>query len=167
MNSFVEILVVMLGGGLGAISRFALDRKLKSAAIGLSPMVSLTIINVIGSAVLGILLGVAYVYGGSMAMSNHGEAMLNARPVSNLVSTWLVPLVGTGFCGGFTTFSTAIVEALPSRLRIETDATTPHSPHTPTGPSRWFGVWQLIIMTAACVVAALLGYVAALLVMAP
>ena len=166
MNSLVEICLVAIGGGFGAIARFALDRALKSSRIGMSPLASLSVVNVLGSATLGLLLGLAYVFSDGASFSSYAHAAAGSHSVLKLVTTWLIPILGTGFCGGFTTFSTAVVEALPPRLRVRADATF-SAKSAPSGSSRWSGIWQLVVMTAACVVAALLGYVAALFVFAP
>ena len=166
MNSLVEILIVAIGGGLGAVARFALDRALKSPGVGMSPLASLSAINILGSMALGLLLGMSYVFSGGASLSSHVHTASTSHVASNLVITWLIPFFGTGFCGGFTTFSTAVVEAIPPRLRVRADA-TPDAKPVPNSASRWSGIWQLVVMTAACVVAALLGYVGALFVFAP
>ena len=166
MGCLVEIIAVILAGGAGAIARFGLDRRLKSARIGMSALTSLTVINVIGSIVLGLLLGIAYIYSGATPLSSHGEAIAGTRANTGFLSAWMIPMLGIGFCGGFTTFSTAIVEALPPRLRSHDGPVTEHGAST-KNPSPWAGFGQLLVMTAGCVVAALLGYVVALLLFAP
>lgn len=72
--------LVMLGAAVGAPSRWLLDRMIQQRHGSLFPWGTF-VINVVGSLLLGILLGVA-------------------APQS------LVALLGIGFCGGFTTFST-------------------------------------------------------------
>ncbi|MCX2163681.1 fluoride efflux transporter FluC [Corynebacterium auriscanis] len=165
MNSLLEIFAVMIGGGLGAITRFAVDRRLKSSRVGMSPLTSLTVINVAGSAALGLLLGATYVFTGMTPLASQGESLPKVSSYNSTVAL-LITFWGTGFCGGFTTFSTAIVEALPPRFRSLIDA-TPNLNQPTSGPSRWVGMRQLVVMTAASIVAALLGYVAALLIMSP
>lgn len=82
-------LLVGLAGGLGAMTRFGLDSWVTARfpeSIGLGTRV----INVTGSLLLGLLTGWALSHGGS----------------GNVLS-----ILGTGFLGGYTTFSTASVEA--------------------------------------------------------
>jgi fluoride exporter len=74
-------LLVVLGAAAGAPSRWLLDQAVQSRHRGNFPVGTLAI-NLTGSFLLGILLG------GSGSGSG------------------LVSLAGTGFCGGFTTFST-------------------------------------------------------------
>ena len=76
-------LFVALAGGLGAASRFIVDGVLVARRRGNWPVATL-IINVIGSGLLGLVLG--------LGLGNPGA------------------VIGTGFLGGFTTFSTASVE---------------------------------------------------------
>ncbi|HYN75357.1 MAG TPA: fluoride efflux transporter CrcB [Candidatus Limnocylindria bacterium] len=77
------LILVMLGAAVGAPSRWLLDRAIQSGRAGVFPLGTLTI-NVLGSLLLGVVLG-ASEYGPGTAQ--------------------LVALVGTGFCGGFTTYS--------------------------------------------------------------
>ncbi|HEY5032312.1 MAG TPA: fluoride efflux transporter CrcB [Actinomycetes bacterium] len=77
-------LLVLLGAAVGAPSRWLLDQAVQSRHRGVFPYGTM-LINVAGSLLLGLLLG-AQAYG-------------PAGP-------HLVSLAGTGFCGGFTTFST-------------------------------------------------------------
>ena len=93
----LEFLPIAVAGGVGAVARYMLDgwlaekginKKWKvgggQAAIPLSTL----IINAIGSLLLGILVA----------------SSLAAQ------SPMLLAALGTGFCGGFTTFSTASLE---------------------------------------------------------
>ncbi len=74
--------LVMVGAGFGAPSRWLLDQYVRGRVGGVFPWGTFGI-NVLGSVVLGVLLGVSAGHGGTV----------------------LVALLGTGFCGGFTTFS--------------------------------------------------------------
>lgn len=80
----MTLLLVMIGAAVGAPCRWLLDQAVSSRRDAVFPLGTL-LINVLGSLVLGILLGAVSVGAGSAQ---------------------LVALVGTGFCGGFTTFST-------------------------------------------------------------
>ena len=83
-------LVLALGaaGGLGAVARFVLDGVLRSRLPGALPLPTM-IINVSGSFLLGVLAGTGL-----------GSA---------LPAGWAL-VCGTGFLGGYTTFSTASSE---------------------------------------------------------
>lgn len=80
------LVAVMFGAALGAPSRWLLDRFVVKRYGGPFPLGTF-VINVLGSFVLGLILGAGA-----------------AEPV--------VALLGTGFCGGFTTFSTFGFEAV-------------------------------------------------------
>ncbi|MFB9377081.1 fluoride efflux transporter CrcB [Kineococcus gynurae] len=83
------VIAVAIAGGVGAVARFALDGAVTARAGTRWPLGTL-LVNVSGSLVLG------------------GLAGLLLRGVD---PRWVLVL-GTGFCGGFTTFSTAAVDAL-------------------------------------------------------
>ncbi|MBK9738240.1 MAG: fluoride efflux transporter CrcB [Actinobacteria bacterium] len=80
----MTLLLVMVGAAVGAPSRWLLDQAISSRMAGVFPW-GTWVINVSGSLLLGLVLA-ANVFG--------------PAPVE------LVALVGAGFCGGFTTFST-------------------------------------------------------------
>lgn len=78
---------IALAGGLGALTRFGVDARLQRV-LSAGYASGTFAINVSGSFLLGFL---------------HGWFPSEA---------WVLAVVGTGFCGGFTTFSTASVEAV-------------------------------------------------------
>ena len=82
----MSLLLVALGAAVGAVSRWLTDRFVQSRHTSFFPWGTFTV-NVLGSLVLGFLLG------------------LDTAPDLLLV-------LGTGFCGGFTTFSTFSFETV-------------------------------------------------------
>ena len=85
------IWLVALGGALGSVSRFLLGPAIQRA-LNATFRVGTLLINVLGSLILGFLLGLA------------------AEGVD--VSPETRAFVAVGFCGGFTTFSTFSYEAI-------------------------------------------------------
>jgi CrcB protein len=86
----VTVLLVALAGGLGAVARFVLDGALTARRSWRYPM-GTTVINLSGSFLLGLLAGLA------ARQLLPGSALL---------------VLGTGFLGGYTTFSTAAFETV-------------------------------------------------------
>ena len=80
--------MVFLGGGLGSVLRYVISKYLNLLPVHI-PLGTLTV-NVLGSLLLGLFLGIA----------------LKGGQLSNN----LVLFLATGFCGGFTTFSTFAFE---------------------------------------------------------
>ncbi len=83
-------IVVALAGGLGAVARFVLDTAIRSRRVTRMPWGTIAI-NLSGSLLLGLLVGLV------------GAGVLAGE--------WLWAL-GTGFLGGYTTFSTASFETV-------------------------------------------------------
>lgn len=79
--------LICLGGGLGAVLRFLVDGALRRRLTEWSTAV----INATGSFALGLFAGLA---------TRHG------------IGGDALAILGTGVCGGYTTFSTATVETL-------------------------------------------------------
>ena len=86
----MTFLCVALAGGVGACARFWLDRGVRRTLSSWGDPVGVTlgilVVNVVGC----FLAGVA----------------------TQLVPAGLMPIVSTGFLGGFTTFSTAVLDAV-------------------------------------------------------
>ncbi|MDT0293139.1 fluoride efflux transporter CrcB [Mesonia ostreae] len=84
-----QLLIVFLGGGAGSVARFLLSKWFNNPSSGLPYGTFLA--NVLGSFLIGIILGYFY--------------------KTNTISQNTMLLVATGFCGGFTTFSTFAYES--------------------------------------------------------
>jgi CrcB protein len=90
----VTVLLVMLGGAVGSATRYATDRWVQGHHRLRFPLGTLAV-NLVGCFVLGVIAG--------------GVAQSGWSP-------HVQSLVGIGFCGGLTTFSTFSVE-LVTQLR--------------------------------------------------
>lgn len=83
-----QLLLVFLGGGIGSVLRFLIGKTLNSTETGF-PYGTLAA-NILGSLIIGIVLGLAV--------------------KQNSLSQNQILFLATGFCGGFTTFSTFAYE---------------------------------------------------------
>ncbi|MDH2903775.1 MAG: fluoride efflux transporter CrcB [Actinomycetota bacterium] len=83
-------LFVALGGFVGAPSRYLIDRAVNNRVESDLPWGTF-LVNISGSFVLGLLTG--------LSLSNHLSSVAKA-------------LLGTGFCGAYTTFSTFTFETV-------------------------------------------------------
>ena len=86
----MTVLLVLLAGGAGAVARFVVDGAVRARRDTAFPWATL-LINVTGSLLLGVLTG-----------------LVEARSAPGALRT----VLGTGFCGGYTTFSTASFETV-------------------------------------------------------
>lgn len=86
----VPFLGLALAGGAGAVARFALDSVIRSRVRSVLP-VGTIVINLSGSLALGLVAG-----------------LVTAHVLPDAVRV----VAGTGFLGGYTTFSAASVEAV-------------------------------------------------------
>ena len=86
----VTFVLLCLAGGLGATARFMLDAAIRTRVTATLPW-GTVIINLTGSFLLGLLTGIATAHA--------------------LPDAWKL-VVGTGFLGGYTTFSTASFETV-------------------------------------------------------
>lgn len=84
------VVALSLAGGLGAVCRFVLDGY-ATARLRVAYPAGTTIINVTGSLLLGVVTGITVAH--------------------TLPPEWGL-IVGVGFLGGFTTFSTASLETV-------------------------------------------------------
>ena len=83
-------LLTFLAGATGALTRFLLDSSIKQRWRSPFPWATV-VINVTGSLLLGMLAGLVLFHGQSVVWQT---------------------VIGTGFCGGYTTFSTASFETV-------------------------------------------------------
>lgn len=83
-----QLLLVFVGGGFGSVLRYALGKYLNSPNDGI-PYGTFAA-NILGSLLIGIILGIAV--------------------KNNTLTSNQTLLLATGFCGGFTTFSTFAYE---------------------------------------------------------
>ena len=81
---------IVIAGAFGAITRYLVDRTVQSRTFGLAP-VGILVVNVSGSLLLGFITGLA---------------LYHALPDTPRT------ILGTGFCGAYTTFSTFTFETL-------------------------------------------------------
>jgi len=86
----VIVVGVALAGSLGAVVRFVVDSALRARSGSSLPWPTV-LINVVGSLLLGLLTG---------------AVLFHDAPAEMLT------VVGVGFCGGFTTFSTTSVDSV-------------------------------------------------------
>ncbi len=82
-----QLLLIFIGGGFGSITRYALSKWLNNNS---SIPYGTLLANVLGCLIIGAVLGYF------MKSTNTNQH--------------LILLIGTGFCGGFTTFSTFAFE---------------------------------------------------------
>lgn len=87
----MTLLLVALAGGVGAATRFLVDGLVRDRTRSRGLPIATLVVNVSGSLLIGLLAGAALVHGWG--------------GVGFAVAT-------TGFCGGYTTFSTAMVETV-------------------------------------------------------
>ena len=122
MKSFSSLLLVALGGAVGALARYGLGGVIQGNRTDF-PYGTL-VINILGCLAMGVLMG--------LVPSNI------AKPSHRL-------LLGIGFLGAFTTFSTFSFEALSLFQHHNTTA----------------GLLYVILSLIGCLAAVALGYLAA------
>jgi fluoride exporter len=87
----VTLLLVLLGGALGALARYLADQAIGARTAESSFPWGILAVNVAGSCLAGAILGYQETAGGP---------------------AWVPVLLGTGFCGALTTFSTFGVQTV-------------------------------------------------------
>lgn len=88
--TIVNLLLVGLGGGAGAVTRFAMNQFIQNRSSLQWPLATL-LINISGSFLLGLFIG-------------------------SSINELVLLLIGTGFLGAYTTFSTLNLEAIQLKL---------------------------------------------------
>ena len=83
-----QLLLVFIGGGFGSVLRFLIGKWLNNSETGIP--YGTFVANIVGSLLIGIILGLAA----------KNETLSQNQTL----------LLATGFCGGFTTFSTFAYE---------------------------------------------------------
>jgi CrcB protein len=116
----MTLLMICLGAAVGAPARYLTDRAVQARHDTVFPWGTLTV-NVVGSLILGVLVGLA------------------AR---HQVPAEVIALVGTGFCGALTTYSTFGFET----VRLAEDG------------ARFYAVLNVIASVVAAFGAAVIGY---------
>jgi CrcB protein len=97
VTSVLALLLVAVGGGLGAAARFVVDGEIRARHGGGFPWGTF-VVNVSGSFLIGVFSTLFF------TLARHGVS----TDVAYLVQVSLI----TGLCGGYTTFSTATVESV-------------------------------------------------------
>ncbi|MFW0184355.1 fluoride efflux transporter FluC [Rothia sp. CCM 9418] len=95
--NYALIIGIFIAGGTGAWARFTCDQFVKKLWKKHIPLGTF-IINIIGSFFLGLLAGTI--------------------ASQTITDTWIITIIGAGFLGGFTTFSSAMVEVV-THLQIK------------------------------------------------
>ncbi len=90
-----QVLLIFIGGGMGSVLRYLISSYFNSSETQL--YLGTFLVNVLGCLLLGIVLGISL--------------------KNSWMSSETTLLLGAGFCGGFTTFSTFSVE-MHSLLRV-------------------------------------------------
>lgn len=121
------VLLVALGAAVGAPLRFAVERRLASAY----PWGTFAV-NLAGSAILGVLLGLVHAEGQS--------------------TSWVLTLVGVGFCGSLTTFGGYAAQVLDFAVAPRSTRAAARVGHA---------VEYAAASVLACVAVSLVGYLAA------
>lgn len=83
-----QLLLVFIGGGIGSVLRFLISKTLNPTFQDF--FLGTFLVNITGCLLIGIILGIS--------------------AKSNILTEDYILLLATGFCGGFTTFSTFAFE---------------------------------------------------------
>jgi CrcB protein len=97
VTAVIELLVVAVGGGVGAAARFMVDGEVRARHTGGFPWGTF-VVNVTGSFLIGVFSTLFY-------------ALVHLEVPSGTAPLFQAALI-TGLCGGYTTFSTSTVESV-------------------------------------------------------
>jgi CrcB protein len=101
-SSWLAPLLVAIGGAIGSVCRYALSQFISASQVSVLPWGTMAV-NIIGSFIIGAL---------SVAIP---AVIIQVLPYPAVASGCWNQIVGflfiTGFCGGFTTFSSATLDA--------------------------------------------------------
>ena len=84
------VALAVLAGGVGALARYGVAGMVQRRTPGTHPW-GTAVVNVTGAGLLGVLVGLR---------------------TGHTITAGTLTVLGTGFCGGFTTFSTWMVETV-------------------------------------------------------
>jgi len=100
----LSFLFVAIGGAIGAVARYGFSTLINNRRVDGFPAGTMAV-NVIGSFIIGFLFtSISPLIGGALLP----DSIANARTWVGFLNLLLI----TGFCGGFTTFSTATIDAV-------------------------------------------------------
>ena len=95
-------LYLLLAGGLGACLRFVIDRVVERR-VGRRTTSGIVLVNLLGSFILGLVTG--WMHASAVA----GAPYIHYIPAATMQ---MQLILSVGFCGGFTTWSTAMVDTV-------------------------------------------------------
>lgn len=134
------MLLAAAAGGLGAAARFLMDGEIRLRWRGALPLSTL-VINVAGSLLLGLTCGLVGTLPTPSLVALVSETTTPTAAILSDPWTLGVALATVGFCGGFTTFSTAMFEVTQLLLNRRT----------------WMAVGYWVGSAVAAVIAVVLG----------
>ena len=108
MVIFASLLLVMLGGGLGAVARFGCQ-KAAERWIPLPGWIAIFCVNILGGFLIGTVFGVLQGLQ-LLNQANHATLIQHFQATQDIQMG--LALFVTGFCGGYTTFSTFSLDNL-------------------------------------------------------
>jgi CrcB protein len=135
-----------MGSALGGILRYLVS-ELVTARVGAGFPIGTLAVNFLGSLLLGFLTELAAEHAAAEVAEAkvHAEAGVAAGELKSSLSPWHIygwPFLMTGFCGGFTTFSTFSAQTF--------DLARGEAPH--------LAGWNVGLNLALCLVGVAIGY---------
>ncbi|MDR0483511.1 MAG: CrcB family protein [Cellulomonadaceae bacterium] len=105
VSPWMSWLLVAVGGGIGAGARFMLAGAITRRWASRLPWGTMTV-NILGSFIIGLVSG-----GSSLLVAQLSSSTMPLAAADSWIHLGSL-LLATGFCGGFTTFSTATVDSV-------------------------------------------------------